>query len=298
MPQEDKTPSLEIKAAFQNRESLTVMFVCIAVSLFIMKTGILSFFFLAPLGYAVLVCGSVLATFVCAAGVNIIITLFTHVFSGGNSGSLMMDILYFSTVFFMFIWITGGKNTRTLFRFIIGASAGAAAFFIFIWANRNSTPFGAFLNSMAEAALTVLSSSTSYARNEMTADSVLMMIENVSLRGGALASMLFIFFLNRHIAVTLFLYIKRQKYGRRITEFFAPVNTIWVLSGALAVLILTGIVSVEILEIIAWNVLTVCAIIFLVQGFGIVTFICEKRAPAYRFLMNIVFIFVMLSPLG
>jgi hypothetical protein len=193
-----------------------------------------------------------------------------------------MDILYLTVMLFVFSWVIGGANLRTAYRMIIASCAGAVLFLIII--NRPGSDFLLIFTRIAEG---------------MTPGLVNFdLARSILLRGGVLASMLFIFFINRQLAFFAVSLILRQKKSGTLAAFYAPHNAIWVLSGSLVTIILTRLVRVEILEIIAWNVFIICVLIFLAQGCGIMMHILSQRTSAFRIAVNILFIVVLLSPLG
>jgi len=306
MTQDEEAVVLEEKAdlkdsAAQNK-NLIVIFVCTALSMFSMKTGLLTFFFLVPLGCAVLLSGSVINTFIIAAGINIVISVFLHSFVNHNV-SLLMDILYFTAIIFIFIWITGGSNVRTAYRFLAGAAAGALAFFIFIISNRNNDGFNLIMNEMAQVFASMLGSTVNDndLRQVITADRVLELIKVISLRGGAIISMLIMFFINWLLTCSIIKFIRRNRQIRQgfgIKEYFAPSNSIWILPVSIAVILLTRSLKMEIVEILTWNVFTVCVILFLVQGAGILMFLLSKKSSIFRIAAYTAIILVLFSPLN
>jgi uncharacterized protein YybS (DUF2232 family) len=79
-------------------------------------------------------------------------------------------------------------------------------------------------------------------------------------------------------------------------EFFAPPVTIWGLSGALVVILLTRMFRVQVLEILAWNILVICAIIFFAQGAGIFLHFLARRGYVFRLISVVLVIIAILSP--
>jgi len=300
MPQEEK-------AGEQNKLSqwnaggvnYVVIAICVILSLIFMKTGLLAFFFLVPLGYAILVSGSVWITFFAASGANIIVSVIMNTFSNGNK-SLWLDILYFTIILLLFTWVMGGRNIRAAYRFTIASLAGAAAFLFFIMYNKNDNSFNIILNETAEVFASLFSASANGANLEQafTREKIVELIESVSLRGGAVFSMFAVFFLNRQVTISSVLLINKKRVGRSINQYYAPPFTIWVLSGALAAVLLTSIFRIKMLEIISWNILIVCAILFLAQGAGIVAHILSKRTLMVRIAVSILVFFLIISPLS
>jgi hypothetical protein len=200
-----------------------------------------------------------------------------------------------SGVFFQF---------RTVYRFIAASTAGFLAFLIFIM-SRSSSGFYAILQDMAEMlSNTVLSVEggdavrNSFLSEVLSPDNIAQMSRNILLSGGITASMFFLFFINRQIAYSLVLFIKKQRRDSGLIGFFVPANTIWVLSLSLVLILLTRFMKAEIPQIIAWNIFVICAILFLAQGAGIVLFLLERRAPAFRLFINVLIIVLVFSPLN
>jgi len=301
----DTGVSVEEKAAEQikqpqrylSRNDYAVIAICVALSIIFMRTGLLSLFFLVPLGYAVLVTGSMWITFFAAAVVNIVVSLIMRQFAG-NSSVILADILYFSVILLMFVWIIGGRNLRTTYRFVLASAAGAAAFIVFIMNNENDNNFNVLLAEIAELLSPMFASSSAEDQRFFSPEGLLEMIKSVSLRGGAVFSMFIVFFLNRQLTLTALWLIKKQRSEPTLMQYFTPHQTIWVLSGALATVLIAGIFKIEILEILSWNVLTICVILFLAQGSGIVLYMLSKRTSVVRILISVLFAILIVSPIG
>jgi len=325
-----------------NKSSLIVIAICVTLSMIFMKSGFLSLFYLAPLGYAVLVSGSMQITFAAVTVVNIIVTIFINLFNSGNSqsifaGNLLLEIVYFSAIFFVFIWIAGGdlrsssnifngrifgtnklslqinngKKIRTAYRFIISSVVITGAFFLFIWRNEI---FNLFLNELSKTLIVLFTQSgILYESNTAPSNEVILeLIKNISLRGGVFFSMLLMFFLNYQLSYAfLFLFKrfnnkaaidvlsdKKPRFPLGIINFFAPYNTIWFLSGSLATVLITNFYKIQILEILAWNVFIICVIIFFTQGAGIVMHFMETKTAAFKLVVSVFLIFLIFSPLS
>jgi len=308
MHQEEEGAVLEENAAkdINNSQVLAyngnykiVIAVCAILSVIFMKTGFMSLFFLVPVGFAVIFTGSLWQPFFAAAITNVIISVFIHTLVGNNN-SLWTDILYFSVVMLVFTWVIGGKNLRTVYRYVLASTAGAIAFIVLVLNNKNDTSFNRFLAEMAELFSSIYASSSVNEVNILTADRLLEFIKSISLRGGALVSMLLVFFINHQLTMAVIRFIKRQRINNAnsIIMFFAPANTVWVLSGALTAVILTSMLRIGFIEIIAWNVLSVCVIIFITQGAGIIMFQLAKRTMLFRFAAGVIIFFLIISPLN
>ena len=304
---EERDVSIGEAAGIQkNRGPLAAIVICSCLCVFFMNFGLLSLLFLVPLGYSVLVYNSARLTFFVVTAVNAVFCIIASLVSD-SSRSLWMDFFYYSIVFFSFIWIIDGsvfKNVRTLYRFVLASAVGAVGFMLFIIGGRDSA-FYTLMGEVAEMLYNTIVSSNggdavrqSSLQQWLTPERILETSRMILPRGGALANIFFLFFINRHISLALVRLIKKQEKKPGLTVFFAPDYTIWVISASLALILLTRLFKIELLEILAWNVFVVCAILFLTQGAGIVKHFLERRTQSFRVFFNILVIILMISPLG
>ena len=298
------------------RKSLITAAVCAVLCVIFINIGFFQLIYLAPLGVAVLVCKSVLMPFFITAGINAAFCLITR-----SSPGAWIEIFYFSVMFLCFSWVIGGgnplanflpvKNIRTAWRFI-AASAICASIFIFFITGPMKEVFEEVVKSAASfmSLLTASSSGddavrSSAVQQSLAPENVLHIVRTVLFRGGVIFSMFFMFFINRHLSrgfVYRFtasnkMYSEEQKSGG-LVSFFVSKDTIWVLSGSLATILIFNHFNVEIIEIAAWNVFVVCGILFLAQGAGIALYFLARKTRGFRFLANILFVIVILSPLN
>jgi len=269
-----------------NKNSILTIVICSIISVVFLRAGFLSFFFLAPLGLAVLLTGSFVLTFITAAAANFALTFFMYSGDMEARDSLWMTLLFYSVIFFGFSWIMGGKNIRTIYRFVISSIAGAIFFMILI--NRSDSVFFDVFEKI----------SAQMFEETVNAQELIQTSKNILLRGGAVVSMLFLFFINRHVALSVFGMIKRQRKSGGLISFFAPPNTIWIFLGALSTIVAASSFKAEILEIMAWNVFVIFGIIFMVQGFGILMYLVSRKSTGFRAALYILFTVTMISPAG
>ncbi|MDR2952801.1 MAG: YybS family protein [Treponema sp.] len=273
-----------------------------------MRLGFLSFFFLAPLGYAAVAYDSAWFAFSLAAVINIVFSLAARlIFQYGMNGA-WIDIFYFTSLSMLFVWIIAGDGIpprmRTVYRFILASAAGALFVIIFVLSGKNGSDFAALIRPQAEYLSQAAVSSTgsdavklSFLQRILTPENIVETIKNAALRGGALAGAFFMFFANRQTAIVAARILKKGgRDEKHLSAFFVPVNTIWVFSSALAVILLARMIKAEILEILAWNALVICGILFLAQGAGITAFFLARRTAAFRLLANVLIILMIFSP--
>ena len=264
--------------------------ICACLCVLFMNIGLLSLFYLAPLGYAVLVYKRPKKVFFTAAIVNMIFFVIANLIIESHV-SVWAEILYITVLFLCFTWIMGGKNTRTVYRFVIASVAASFAFIAFVFREADLI-FYKMLAGAAEMLSTALPSSV------FTTESIVEISKAILVRGGAVASMFFLFFINRRLAVSFSRLIKKQKKKRELLEFFAPSGLFWVFLVSLAFIMLSNTMNIQILQIIAWNIFVISAIIFLAQGAGIILHLLENRAPAFRIFVNVLVIVLVFSPLN
>ena len=282
MLQESERIPAETGTGFNiNKTALVTILVCTGISMLFLRTGILAMLYLIPLGYAVIVTGSVWYTFFTASLANIVLTL---IFSN-SADNMWMNVFYITSLFLLFTWIMGGRILRTTYRFILASSAGAVAFLIIIFRSDSD-----FFTVFIQVANEFFQASAS--------EELLETAKKILLCGGAFASVILMFYVNRQISAGIVSFVKRQKIDKGLASFYAPANTIWVLIGSLSTVVLASLFKIEIPEIIAWNILVICAIIYLVQGIGILMYLLTRRSPAFRVGVNILLIVVILSPVG
>ena len=301
--EEENSPSVSAQKrlpGIQKYSPLITLLVCTTISLLFMKTGLLSLFYLAPLGYVIIVTGVYMPVFITAAAANIVIMILQSFSKTAGIGSMPIEVLYLTTVLFGFTWIMGGKGIRTSYRFVIASSVCAIVFLVFV--NTPSSGFFELFSKTAEelfgAGDTTVQIKNPLFTQTFTPERLTEFAKMFLVRGGALISMFFLFFVNRQMAVAVVSMIKRQRMDHGLTAFYAPVNTIWAFSASLATIVLTGIFKVEILGILAWNVFVVCAIIYLAQGIGILMYWMSLKSNAFRLIINVLIIVVLFSPLN
>ncbi|MFP3089784.1 YybS family protein [Treponema sp. TIM-1] len=297
----------------RRRSDLMPILVSALVSVGCMYSGFLSFFSLVPLG--VVAFGYDLRTawlaVVCAVLGNGILFGGITLFLGYDPGEWGTDIFYFSAMALLFGWITAPPSSgprflriRTVYRMVVGSLGGALVFLPLFIALRNNAGFHAFIKAQLElfSSLYVSSGGADVVRRslleQLTPDIVLEALEFILIRGGGVASCVLFFFISRQGALMLTWIIRRRRGGGNLSAFHVAPGIIWVLSGSLLSVVLGTWIKAAPLEIIAWNTLVLCVILYLAQGGGIVLFFLNRFAipPALRVICNIVFLFTIVNP--
>jgi hypothetical protein len=294
------------------KAALIPALICGGASVLLMRAGFFTLFFLVPLGMCAVAFGPVAAWVgaVCAVLGNGVWSVGFSLRYGLSSAGL--DTLYFAVLSLGFTWIMTGNAifpsmppVRTAFRFVAASAAGALVFLLMIFSLGNDEVFSAALRSQIEAVASsyILSSGADAAQQALlgqmlTADRVIDVFLMVILRGGALFSAFSLFFFSRQFAFILARLFRRQggSAAGDLIGFFAPRRTIGVLSLCLPVILLCRMISLKTVEIAAWNLLVICAIMFFAQGGGIVLFKLARRPMIMRLLCGLLIACVVFSP--
>jgi len=137
----------------------------------------------------------------------------------------------------------------------------------------------------------------------MTPETVLAFIKSTVLRGGGLVSTLLLFVFCRQISFAM----ARLSPGNKPSDeqganallgFRVDPVLIWVISGSLLLVVLSSMVKLEVPEIILWNILILCGILYFAQGLGILQFFLTRPtvSPFLRLPLSIFFIVLLFSP--
>jgi hypothetical protein len=274
------------------------------VSVGLTRSSLLGFLFLLPLGVVAYCFNPKTAWFAALAAIL------------GNLGlslpDIGVDIFYLAVVIVVFTWITsppagalGFFRIPTVYRLLTGSVLTAVALGLVIYSMREDWGLLSAFREQAEAIASLYRASSgadvvqrSLTERYMTTDSILETLWSVALRGGMLASCVLLFFVSRQISLVITWVIRRKRHKSMLSSFHVLPQCIWVLSFSLLV-ILAGVgLKLAPLEIAGWNILVICAILYLVQGGGIAVFLLTQASipPGVRFVLNLVILVVILSP--
>jgi hypothetical protein len=286
------------------RSILVPALLCAVLSAALVRSGAFSLLFLLPLGFMAGAYNSagIWLSWAAALALNGIISIIPHLRSGSSGWGF--GFLFFAVMSLGFTWIMAGGsriNIRTLYRFTFAGAAGAFIFLLNLRALGENAAFRELVKAQAEVMLSAYSSQADAVRrslleNALTAENLIGFINQFFSKGGAFASCLLFFFVSREAAMVLARLVGRRKQAIALRGFHAPSGTIWALSLSLgAVLVFRGI-GLSVMEIIAWNSLALCGIIYLAQGAGIVLHKMGGRPPAARFVFVVLISVLVFSP--
>jgi hypothetical protein len=293
----------------QDRKPVIPALICAVASAVMLHTNILSFLFLSPLGIASSY-GAVFAwlAFAAATVANGFFSLGVRLYYGASMEGFGIDVLYFMVLSLAFTWIMGWQGgalkMRTAYRFIISAAVVSLAILL-VTLTSSGSAFADMARTQSEAVSAVIISSAgadtvrrSLLENTVSPEAVYQIIKALALRGGAVFSAVFLFFINRQASKAALAILRKQKYRNELPSFHVPLNFIWILSISLAAIVLSGLLKMEMPGILAWNVLVICVILFLGQGTGIALFNFQKRALSTgpRLLICALVFFAVITP--
>ena len=296
------------------RSTLVPALICAAVCVSFMQAGFLTVLFLVPLGICCAAFGANAAwlSSILAALGNGVLSAGLSLFYGIKLANAGLDSLYFLILTFGFTWIVAGSPPslppiRTLWRFIGSAAAGACAFLGMIFATGKDESFVTLLRSQIDALSSMFISSAgadaaqqAFLERLLTPDRIIDMLTSIALRGGALVSISCLFFFSLQAAFFLVRLFRRNRYKTAggLAFFHAPGRTIWIVIMCLPLIVLFQYIPFKFIEIVLWNILTTCVIMYLAQGCGIVLFALARRPRPVisRLFFGIAVIFLMFSP--
>jgi hypothetical protein len=305
---------------FNGRKLIVPVLVCAALCLALDRAGFFSLFFLVPLGFCAVALGPAAAwiCFAISALGNGLLSAWFSVRYGQAAGAWMVnagfEALFFTVQALGFTWIMTGNppfllrflpRVRTAFRFIAASIAGSIVFLVRISSISKDGNFLALVGAQIEAVYSgIIASYGGDAASQealsrlLVPEKIIETILSISFRGAALVTVFFLFFISRQGAFILARLIMKKQRNRDLIFFHAPKKIIWVFSLCLPVIVASSVFSLKYIDIAVWNLLVICAIMFLAQGGGIVLHYLARRPMSVftRLLVSLLFVFLVISP--
>jgi hypothetical protein len=284
-----------------------------AVSVGLSRSGFLGLLFLLPLG-TVAYCYNPKTAWFAAAVAALGNALFILAAAGSYHAQPWAlpwaDMLYLTVVIGAFAWITspperGGGFLRipTAYRIVTGAVATSLALVLALYAARDDQGLRSLFRSQAEMLASLYASASgadevrrSLTEQYMTADIILEVLRSAALRGGIVASCVALFAMSRQISLIAAFFVRHKRRGASLVAFHVRPECVWVLSFSLLAVVGGLGLGIAPLEIAGWNILVLCAILYLAQGGGIAIFFLIRLSPALRFALNLGVFALILSP--
>jgi hypothetical protein len=280
-----------------------------AVSVGLSRSGFLGFLFLLPLGVAAY-CNNTKTAW-CAATLaalgNAVFLVVVGRFQSYSGLTQWTDMLYLTVVIAAFAWITappqGGLLLPTAYRIVAGSVATSLALALALYSARDDQGFRSLFTAQAEMLASLYAGASgadevqrSLAERYMNADAILEILRAAALRGGVAASCVALFTVSRQISLIAASFIRRKPMGGSLAAFHVRPECIWALSFSLLAIVGGLSLKIEPLEIAGWNILVLCAILYLAQGGGIAVFFLARLPPGLRFALNLGVLALILSP--
>ena len=267
-------------------------------------------FFLVPMGFFVRSGQKTTRQIVIATSLGILGNALVGLISGSltemTSGlyyGIVADTVYFSILILVFIWainpapiVFKGIRIRTAYRLAIASLVASLALLPLVWIARRDEGLVAFITSQAEALVTAAKDAAgadvvqrSLLERDFSADTLTSLMGMALSRGASLGHMVFLT-LSVRIADTILAFRERARFAKALTTGTAELhdmrrlsppslsgfrNTpylVWVLIGTLCSVLGSIVLKMEYMEIVSWNLLSVCAFLYLAQGLAIVSF--------------------------
>jgi hypothetical protein len=286
-----------------------------AVSLIFVRTGFLGWLFLLPLGLAAYCCNPRTAwlSALVALGGNSLIVLglvwfmdYDPRFQGWGAVYYALTVLVFTWIVVPPLWTQRRIPVPAAYRLVLGAVIASAAMApLFYWAQNDQEVRGLVLGQADAAASLYAAGGSSggdavqrFFSEQLTPELILDSIIFIGLRGGMVVSCLLFLVLSRQLALMITRFVRHIQPGGNLIAFHTGSWLIWGLSFSLAAVLLGRLTGIGFMEIAGWNILVLCASLYLAQGGGIALYLFA-RAPlpvGFRFLVNILVVVILFSP--
>jgi uncharacterized protein YybS (DUF2232 family) len=293
--------------------SLVPALIGAAVCVVFIRTGILRFFFLAPLGFAAAGYNTKTgwtALLFAVAGHTLIslVLVVSNLLPWGETG---WEFLFFALMTAAFLWILAPPRGKSRFsripgtaRLAVGSSACTLVVLGVLFHVLDNEASYEYVKAQLETVKSLyLPSGSDVVQNalleSLTADFILRSVRMILERGGALASCVFIFFVNRQISLALARIFRGRSGAGGMRSFHVPAFVIWALSSSLLLVLLCRAAGLQAPEILGWNILTLCCILYFAQGLGIIQyFLTGPSVPPFRRILSLVILIVLLFTFG
>jgi hypothetical protein len=284
------------------------------ISIGLIRSGVSVFVFLCPLGimaYCYNAKTAWLSALLMTLGNGLLSLVLVLFFSYGRK-NLALDVFYFTVMAVIFTWITappfrGPRFLRipAVYRLITGAVLASLVFAPVLYRLRSDPVVYDYIKRQAEALSSLYAGSAgadtvqrALMEGYFTSEFILETLESIALRGGVVISSLLFFFISRQISLAAAWIARRIRPGGNIAGFHVESRCIWVLSCSLLAILFGLWIKITLIEVIAWNILVVCIILYLVQGGGILAYFLSGMAipPLFRFGLVFLIVLVFFSP--
>ncbi|MDR2095801.1 MAG: YybS family protein [Treponema sp.] len=278
------------------------------------RTGLAAVFFLVPLSFIAYNYNIKTLWTAVLAGIlgNSVSFLALNLMVGGGAESFIWDFSFFGLMTVLFAWILvppykvfGVLAPGGTVRLITASVAGSIFFLCTFFLLREDSSFSIYLKNQAEliSSYYIASAGSDVVRQSLLEeylrpDKIINMMKDMLLRGGAVVFCILFFFVSRQLGLFITRVFRRRMPGKGLADFHVPFGLVWGLSAALLLVVIASFFKISIAEIAGWNILAVCVILYLAQGWGIMLhLVTRSRLPPFmRLALHVLFIFLILSP--
>ena len=274
------------------------------ISIFFIRTGFAMLFFLLPLGFVGYGWGpkTLWSSLVFAISGNSLLTLFMGLSLQIPGGDMVLEMLFYISMALAFAWIILPIDEKSLslsgaFRLAIGALVCNMVFLALFTRTFQTPEFQEIIRNQIQLIASIYNIGSS--QNMLfEIDSLMDLLWNFIIRGGALFSALAVLFVNRHFSITLIRFFGGPRRDRVFSRFHVHPHIIWLLSFTVILILVSNIFNWTMFGIILSNIMTLCFLMYMAQGLGIIQFYTLKSGfPSFlRFLLPIIFILLLFSP--
>jgi hypothetical protein len=237
---------------------------------------------------------------------NCILCLGLGLIYGIPAGTLLWDIFYFTAMATAFAWLIlplDGNSSRIpgAYRLAMGSSLGTLVFIALFFRSLNDQAFYELMGNQIAFILSLYQGSTvtqNAMQDQQNVETVFEIVKNIILRGGALFSAVFIFLINRQISVFLIRLFGGPRRVNVLMGFFVHQKLLWALAAAGLLIPVSLLFRWTVPEIILWNIVTLCVMMYLAQGLGILMYLVSRpNFPVLvRFLLPVLLVVLLFSP--
>lgn len=293
----------------QNAAALVLPLISAIISVALFQLGgLFSLFFLVPLGVFAY-SGSVREAWIaCAVAIVGNATVFLALLMAFH-GQQAVDWNAFTwkcgsagLVLALWTWITSPPPRTHVFstanRIVV---SGAVVFILFLLDIFRD--YSAFLQSVEHAVkyaidFTADSGIAGIAFDSLDDTNVIGAMISFIFNGAGLAVMILFFAVNRQVSVSLARLVKPMEKAPRLADYHTEGWLVWLLIFALVGVVFFRKTGMSAMEVVAWNITTVCLFLYTAQGLGIVFYYLSKtaRSPLMRLLQILSAVIIIISP--
>ena len=277
------------------------------ISIFFIRSGFAALFFLLPLGFIGYGWGpkTLWSGLVFAIIGNSLLTLMIGLSFRVPGGDMAWEMLFYISMTAAFSWIILPLDEKSsgfsgAFRLAAGALVCNLVLMGLFTKTFRDPGFQELLNSQIEVIASIyrMGSTADAVAGSLEIDRIMDLLWNFIMRGGSLFTALLVLFMNRQLSITLIRFFGGPRRDKVFSKFHVHPQIIWLLLFSVLLILVCNIFGWTMFGIILSNIMTLCCLMYMAQGLGIIQFLTLKPGfPAVlRFLIPIIFVLLLFSP--